>query len=156
MYLPRFRATPAGDVRVALAPEEREALRELAGAVRELVGEDTDDPSLRRLFPPAHDDPELQAGYSELTRAQLKRGREQALDLLQETVDQDLLSADEADAWLRALNDVRLVLGTRLDVTEDFDWEGLRPDDPRAADVAAYAYSSWLQEQLVEATGRLY
>jgi Domain of unknown function (DUF2017) len=153
MYLPRFRRTPAGDVMVALAPHERETLRALAGAVRELVAEETDDPSLRRLFPPAHDDPALQAEYSELTGAQLRRGREQAFDVMQETIDQDVLSAGEADAWLRALNDVRLVLGTRLDVTEDFDWDALDRDDPRAPDLAAYAYSSWLQEQLVEATG---
>jgi hypothetical protein len=152
MYLPRFRRTSAGEVTVALAPHEREALRELAGAVRALVAEDVDDPSLRRLFPPAHDDPELQAEYSELTHAQLRRGREQALDLIQETTHQDVLSADEADAWLRALNDVRLVLGSRLDVTEDFDWDELDPSDPRAPDLAAYAFSSWLQEQLVQAT----
>lgn len=155
MFLPRFQQTPAGDVRVALAPHEREALGELAQAVRSLVAERDGEPELRRLFPPAHDDPQLQEEYSELTRAQLKRGREQALDLMQETLDQDVLSADEADVWLRALNDVRLVLGTRLDVTEDFDWEALTPDDPRAPDLAAYAYSSWLQEQLVEATARL-
>ena len=155
MYLPRFRPTPAGDVTVALAPHEREALRELAQAVRNLVAEREGEPELRRLFPPAHDDPQLQEEYDELTHGQLKRGREQALDLLQETLDQDVLSADEADAWLRALNDVRLVLGTRLDVTEDFDWEAVKLDDPRAPDLAAYAYSSWLQEQLVEATGRL-
>jgi hypothetical protein len=155
MYLPRFRQTPAGDITVALAPHEREALRELAGAVRALVAEDMDAPSLRRLFPPAHDDPELQAEYSELTHAQLKRGREQALEVMQDTVEQDVLSADEADAWLRALNDVRLVLGTRLDVTEDFDWDALDRDDPLAPDLAAYAYSSWLQEQLVAATAGL-
>jgi Domain of unknown function (DUF2017) len=155
VYSPRFRRTPAGEVTVALTPEEREALRELARAVQVLVAEREGEPELRRLFPPAHEDPELQAEYSELTRGQLKRGREQALDVMQETVGQDLLSADEADAWLRALNDVRLVLGTRLDVTEDFDWEALTPGDPRAPDLAAYAYSSWLQEQLVEATGRL-
>jgi hypothetical protein len=155
MYAPRFRATPAGDVTVALARHEREALGELARAVRALVAEHDGEPELRRLFPPAHDDPQLQEDYDELTYAQLKRGREQALDLMQETLDQDVLSADEADAWLRALNDVRLVLGTRLDVTEDFDWEAVTLDDPRAPDLAAYAYSSWLQEQLVEATGRI-
>jgi Domain of unknown function (DUF2017) len=151
----RFRPTGGGKVKVALTPHERDALRELARAVRVLIDEDDGAPELRRLFPPAHDDPELQAEYSELTRPQLKRGREHALDLLQETVDRDVLSADEADAWLRALNDVRLVLGSRLDVTEDFDWETVSPEDPRAPDLAAYAYSSWVQEQLVAATGRL-
>ena len=57
---------------------------------------------------------------------------------------------DEADAWLRALNDARLVLGTRLDITEDFDWDGFE-STPRAPELALYAYLSWLQEQLVEA-----
>jgi uncharacterized protein DUF2017 len=120
--------------------------------MRALVAEHTEAPELRRLFPPAHDDAELQAEYNELTHAQLKRGREQALDLIQKTAHHDVLSADEADAWLRALNDVRLVLGSRLDVTEDFDWDELDPSDPRAPDLAAYAFSSWLQEQLVQAT----
>jgi hypothetical protein len=151
---PRFRRTPEGGVSVALAPYERDVLRELAAAVRFLVAEHADAPELRRLFPPAHDDAELQAEYSELTSAQLKRGREHALDVIQETVDHEVLSADEADAWLRALNDVRLVLGSRLDVTEDFDWEELDPSDPRAPDLAAYAFSSWIQEQLVQATAR--
>jgi hypothetical protein len=48
------------------------------------------------------------------------------------------------------LNDLRLVLGTRLDVTEEMDFD-LDPSDPSAAELAVYAYLSWLQEQLVEA-----
>ena len=60
-------------------------------------------------------------------------------------------TADEADAWLRALNDLRLVLGTRLDVTEDLDYENLDLNEPRGRDLAVYGYLSWLQEQLVEA-----
>jgi hypothetical protein len=67
------------------------------------------------------------------------------------TADQTLLTPEEADAWLRALNDLRLVLGTRLDVGEDFDWDAVGPDHPDAQELALYAYLSWLQEQLVEA-----
>jgi Domain of unknown function (DUF2017) len=44
------------------------------------------------------------------------------------------------------------VLGTRLELTEDFDWSGFDPEDPDAEELALYAYLSWLQEQLVEAT----
>jgi hypothetical protein len=146
----RFRRTTDGQIRLRLAPQERDLLRELARATRELIAEAEDDPALRRLFPPAYDDPELDREYRELTRAQLTTGRERALDLLQETADSDILSPDEADAWLRALNDARLVLGTRLDVTEEFDWDALDPHDPRAPDFALYAYASWIQEQLVE------
>ena len=61
------------------------------------------------------------------------------------------LSGEEAEAWLRALNDLRLVLGTRLDVQEGSLLDGIDSDDPDAAGLAVYAYLSWLQEQLVEA-----
>ena len=78
-------------------------------------------------------------------------GREKSLDLLAETADRELLTSDEADAWLRALNDARLVLGTRLDITEDFDWDAFDESTPRAPELALSAYLSWLQELLVEA-----
>jgi hypothetical protein len=58
----------------------------------------------------------------------------------------------ELDAWLRALNDLRLVLGTRLDVTEDTFLEPVDRRDPDAQALAVYAYLGWLQEQVVEAT----
>jgi hypothetical protein len=127
---------------------ERQILRELAETVRALVGED--DAAVGRLFPPAYEDEELEREYRQLTRAQLTARHEQALLLMQETVDRDVLSQAEGDAWLRGLNDARLVLGTALDIAEDFDWGALDPGDPRAPDLALYAYASWLQEQLVE------
>jgi hypothetical protein len=141
----------ADGVRLELADEERGLLRQVAEEVRALLEESPEDPALERLFPQAHEDPELEGEFQELTRGQLETGRERALRILDETADSRLLSWDEADGWMRALNDARLVLGTRLDVTEDFDWDGLRPDDPRAQELALYAYLSWIQEQLVEA-----
>jgi hypothetical protein len=83
--------------------------------------------------------------------SELLNGRREALDLLARTAKQKRLSATEADAWLRALNDLRLVLGTRLDVQEDMLLDDLRPDDPRASGLAIYGWLSWLQEQLVAA-----
>jgi hypothetical protein len=70
---------------------------------------------------------------------------------VRDTLGRKTLSLEEADAWLRALNDLRLVLGTRLDVTEDIDFEQLDPRKPRDRDLAVYAYLSWFQEELVEA-----
>jgi hypothetical protein len=150
VFVSRFHRTSDGQIGLRLPPHERVILRELAGTTRAQIAGTPDDPTLRRLFPPAYDDAELDREYQQLTRAQLTMGREQALDLLQETVDRDVLSPDEADAWLRALNDARLLLGTRLDVTEEFDWDALDPSEPRAPDFALYAYVSWIQEQLVE------
>ncbi len=62
------------------------------------------------------------------------------------------LKTEDAQAWLRALNDVRLSLGVVLGVTDDFDdqMEDLSDDDPRAAYVGVYQWLGYLQESLVE------
>jgi hypothetical protein len=147
----RIHRAADGKLRLQLPEEERLLLRGVAASTRERLRDD--DPALRRLFPPAYDDAELEQEYRELTRGQLTSGREQALELLEATVDNTGLSQEEADSWLRALNDVRLVLGTELDVTEDLDWDALGSDDPRLPGLSLYAYVSWIQEQLVEALG---
>lgn len=85
-----------------------------------------------------------------MTGSQLVSGRARALSTVQGTLDRKTLSSEEAESWLTVLNDLRLVLGTRLDVTEEMDFD-LDPDDPRTPQLAVYAYLSWLQEQLVEA-----
>jgi hypothetical protein len=147
----RIEQTAKGEIRLRLPEDEQTLLRGIAASTRALLA-DGEDPALRRLFPPAYDDPELEQEYRELTGGQLAAGRERALQHLEATVDREVLSAQDADLWLRALNDVRLVLGTRLDVTEDLDWDALSPQDPRAPELALYAYVSWIQEQLVEAS----
>jgi Domain of unknown function (DUF2017) len=60
------------------------------------------------------------------------------------------LELEQADAWLAALNDVRLALGTALDVSEDMP-ERLPDDDPRSADLGVYHWLTYIQESLVEA-----
>ena len=60
------------------------------------------------------------------------------------------MTAEEAESWLTGLNALRLVLGTRLDVSEEAP-PNVDPTDPRAHQAAVYLYLSWLQEQLVEA-----
>ncbi|HYQ63733.1 MAG TPA: DUF2017 domain-containing protein [Actinophytocola sp.] len=60
------------------------------------------------------------------------------------------LSAEQADAWLSALNDVRLALGTTLGVTEEMP-DDLPDDDPRAPHLGVYHWLTWMQESLVTA-----
>jgi hypothetical protein len=136
-------------VRLNFDEEELLLLRELLGELETLL-EEPDDPALRRLFPPAHDDLESEEQYRSLVRGQLLGGRAEALAAVRDTLGRKTLSLEEADAWLRALNDLRLVLGTRLDVTEEIDFEMLDARDPRSRDLAVYAYLSWFQEELVE------
>ncbi len=60
------------------------------------------------------------------------------------------LSLEHADAWLSAINDVRLALGTTLGVTEDMPDE-LPDDDPRAPHLGVYHWLTWMQESLISA-----
>ena len=135
-----------GGVLLRLSPEERALVASLAEELRAQLDAGTDEPSLRRLFPPAYDDEQDEQAYRELAGDGLLDGRRQALELLAATAGSDRLSPEEADAWLRALNDLRLVLGTRLDVQEDALLEG-----PQSPELALYGYLSWVQEQLVAA-----
>jgi uncharacterized protein DUF2017 len=146
-----FERGDGGAVELRLSRDERSLLAGLVEELRALLEGDAGDPSLRRLFPPAYDEEDDERGYRDLMGGELLDGRRVALELVAKTVDHDRLSAEEAETWLRALNDLRLVLGTRLDVQEDTFAEELRSDDPRAPALAVYGYLSWLQEQLVEA-----
>jgi hypothetical protein len=129
---------------------ERMLLRSLYDDLADLLT-DPDDPAVRRLFPPAHADPQSEEQYRELVRDQLVAGRAQAVDVVRSTLSEKILTEEEADAWLRGLNDLRLVLGTRLDVTEETDFELELDAGERGRELAVYAYLTWLQEQFVEA-----
>lgn len=148
----RILRSAEGAIELRLPAHERALLREIAAAVRLRLRADDDDPDLRRLFPPAYEDAEREGEYRDLTRAQLVSGRDRALAVLEATTERASLTPEEADGWLRALNDARLVIGTALDVQEDLDWEAIGPENPRAREYAIYGYLSWIQEQLVEAT----
>jgi hypothetical protein len=135
-----------GGVLLRFSPEERALVASLAQELRSQLDSGTDDPSFRRLFPAAYEDEEDERAYRDLAGDELLNGRRRALELLAATAGSDRLSAEEADAWLRALNDLRLVLGTRLDVQEDALAEA-----PLSPEHALYGYLSWVQEQLVSA-----
>lgn len=63
------------------------------------------------------------------------------------------LNHEAANAWLGAINDIRLALGVRLKVesTTREELELLAPDDPMRGVYAVYTWLGWLQESLVEA-----
>ena len=148
---PSIERTRNGDFAVRLSADERALLQSLPGELRALLRARPDDPSLRRLFPPAYEDDEAEAEYRDLMRAELLEGRRGALETLETTSDRERLTGAELEAWLGALNDLRLVLGTQLDVTEELYERPPDPRDPRAREFAVYGYLTWLQEQVVQA-----
>jgi len=127
-------------------------MRSVPEQLRALLDGDLDAPDLRRLFPPAYEaDADLQAEYRSLTVDDLAERRREALRVVEETVDANELSEEQLAAWLGVVNDVRLVLGTRLDVTDDSYMRPLPEDDPRFAQFALFSYMGFLEENIVEA-----
>jgi hypothetical protein len=143
-----------GSYRVSLDGPERDLLRALPEQLRGAL--EVDDPSLRRLFPPAYEDAEAEREFRSLVRESLLDGKLEALRVFEQTAHEEHLSEQQLSAWLGALESLRLVLGTQLDVTEETYAREIDPRDPEAARLALYGWLSWLQEETVEAlTGAL-
>jgi hypothetical protein len=164
-------------IRVRLEPDEAALLRALMEQLLALIGdapagddelaamgiaenaEKPDDPVLARLFPDAYrDDGEAAGEFRRYTEMGLRDGKREAAAMVLGALDGDgggadaVLDEKQAQGWLRALNDVRLALGTRLDITEDWYEEAdrLDPRDPRAPVFATYDWLTMLQESLVQ------
>ena len=114
-----------------------------------------DDPVLQRLFPDGHrGDAEIAADYRDMTEESLRSGKADDLATVRATLPQAggevRLDRDQAGAWLRTTNDVRLALGVRLDITEDTE----PPDDPaedEGQQLAVYYWLTAVQGSLVDA-----
>ena len=71
--------------------------------------------------------------------------------MLDSSIAADRLDEEQLAAWCGALNDLRLVLGEQLGVTEDMYDRPVPADDPRAPALALYGWLTWLQGHVVEA-----
>jgi hypothetical protein len=131
-----------------LSASDRELLRDLAPQFGALLDQ-PDQPILRRLFPPAYSEPayeEQQEEYRRLMQEDLVARHRAELDLLNATADATRLTEEELLAWTRALNSLRLVLGTLLDVQEGD--EGRRP---ASAEESLYHWLTHLQGEAIDA-----
>jgi hypothetical protein len=123
---------------------------DLEGALQTLPG---DDPVRERLFPAAYrDDDEAADEFRLLTEDSLREGKAQHLaecraELPSGEGEIDL-DDEAAQRWLTVLNDLRLAIGTRLDVSEDDD-PAIDPADPDAQLRAIYQWLTALQDSLV-------
>ena len=148
-----------GDVVARLDPAEAGIVGLLLDQLEQLLAADADDvagdPVMARLLPEGHrGDPELAADYRELTESSLRSGKSDDLAIVRATLPDGggevRLDPDQAAAWLRTSNDLRLALGTRLDITEDTE----PPDevaDEQDQQLAVYYWLTALQGSLVDA-----
>jgi hypothetical protein len=150
----RVRRTRTGGFRLRLPPGEREVLRGLPAQLRALLTEvdPASDPAVRRLFPAAFlDDPRAAEEFDRMARADLLAERMRAIETMERTLDASSLTEEELSAWLAAINDLRLVLGVRLGVTEESRAEDFDTDEASRGAFALYAYLSYLEEEVVAA-----
>lgn len=145
----RIRRNRRGEFELRFPPQEKDMLRSLPDQLLEVLDGEPGDPELRRLFPPAYrNDDEAEAEYRSLMGSELLEHHREALRVMSASIDLPRLDLEQMTAWLTGLNELRLVLGTRLDVTEDH----VQPaaGDPQAPAHALYGYLTWLQQQAVE------
>jgi hypothetical protein len=116
------------------------------------------DPALARLFPDAYrEDPAAAAEFRRYTEQDLREGKRAAARTARATLgapgETVRLDAEQAGSWLASLNDLRLAIGTRLEVTEDTDqmYGRLPADDPRRPYLDVYMWLGHLQDTLVQA-----
>ena len=150
----------------SFAIDEVRVLRKVAGEVIDLMtdGFQHGDPVIDRLFPDIYPDrPDDSAEFRLYTEGDLKTGKiDQAGAILAALPDDGpgevRLDHDQAEAWLRAINDVRLAMGARLDIQGDTDLgdeldEAVvrDPASSRVFQLSVYAYLGYLQESLLNA-----
>src|SRR5438105_1071924 len=117
-----------------------------------------EDPVLARLLPDAYrDDPEAAGEFRRYTEQGLRSGKVAAAQTVLDTLPAGgghvRLGPEDAQAWLRALNDVRLAIGTVLGITEDYEdeMEAASWADPRSAYLEVYHWLGYVQDSLVRA-----
>ena len=136
-------------------------LDDLERIFEEETPETPEDPVLARLLPDAYqDDPEAAGEFRKYTESSLREAKkyfaQTLLDTLPPSGGKVKLTGDQARDWLRALNDIRLMFGVRLEVTEDFEDQlaALSPEDPKVAAFEVYGWLGAVQESLVQALAR--
>lgn len=144
------------DIGIPLDSHEADILTDLTQQMRALLkSSESKDPVHKRLFPSAYEDEKDAESFRDMTSGDLTSMKLAALDLVDEAVGRrdkggTTLSQKEGEAWVRALTDMRLAIGTRLDVTEETMSVEPKPDDPASAPMQILHWLGWLQESIID------
>ncbi len=130
-----------------LREEEKELLKILPELVEEAIRMNS--PYVTRLFPPTYPfDDSAQAKVEKCRSDSLAKQHMEVLGGFTKSINQEILSVQDVATWVEALNDIRLLMGTALDVYEDMDLPS--ENDPKFGDFVIYNYLAWLQSSLLE------
>jgi hypothetical protein len=145
-----------GRFTVSLGTRERELLAELCRQSRELLEEEdpSSDPSIARLFPAAYKDDPLRSLEFETNMGDSPRaGKLAAIETLERTIEASELTEEELLVWMGAVNDFRLLLGTRIEITEESTESDYSEENPNHEAFQVYVYLTWLQDRMLRALG---
>ena len=113
----------------------------------------SDDPAVARLLPDAYDDPDDARDFRRFTENDLRQSKMQHAMTVVEEIERsgEKVAVTSTDSWLGLLNDARIAIGTRIQISEDNYEElaGLPDDDPRSGLFHVYDWLTFLQESLV-------
>lgn len=135
-------------IKINLPEQYRQILLDLHEmAVTHLLAES---PVTKRIFPTAYrNSPEMEMDYQRLTRESLTKHHQQQLTTFEQTIFKTEITMDEALSWVGALNDMRLILGTALDVNQEHKIP--EENDPNYEGFVVYDFLTYLQEAILEA-----
>lgn len=136
----RFQIDLPSQVRQILSDMEEMALAHVAA----------ESPVAKRIFPSAYrNSPEMEMDFQKMTREALGEHHRSNLETFKNSLYNSEITFDEALAWVGALNSMRLILGTALDVQEDQD----PPDeeDPDYQGYVIYDLLTYLQGAVIDA-----
>jgi hypothetical protein len=145
---PPIRRTRDGRYEISIGELERRLLRTYLDQLRDLLL--SDDPLLRRLFPPAYlEDPDRDQDYQRLMKGELIESRFAAIEVMEATLDERYVDEGALTLWMQAINSLRLAVGTRLDVSEEPG--PIDREDPDFGLRVLYEQLGWLLAFVVEA-----
>jgi hypothetical protein len=153
--MPEFNWIPEEGLRADFDEHERQLLVGLLDEMQALLDAPRrSDVVDQRLFPDAYDDAADASAFHELVGNELRDGKLQAIRTIKERMKgrgalRTSIPEDEIQAWLTAITDLRLAIGTRLDVTEGMLDADIDPEEPEGAAMSVLHWLGWLQESIL-------
>lgn len=138
---------------LGLDARELDVLRQALGELRALLIAENpaSDPGVARLFPPAYPDDLLQNLDFERTAGNgLLAQRLAGLDDAESALAAPIVSEEQLMALMRSANDLRLIYGIRLEITESTSRGDIVGDEARGT-FDLYAWLGWLVDDIVTA-----
>ncbi len=153
--MPEFARHEHG-VELELDAQESRLLLQLTKEYADVLRREQEGPVHDRLYPAAYGDEKDEAAYKDLIGDSLTTHKLEALEKLRNALNKRgttvTITGDDFDAWIQCVTDMRLVIGTRLEVDETRMAEHVSPRDPDAQALTVLHWLGWLTEGLIQAS----